>query len=156
MKKANRLAELYNSTTKQRLLNQFESVKEKRELKEKIDMLEERIKYLENDLEHFNRKYNLPSKKESSMSDVFEHYETKRIITQADRYVSQLKSVHFNLSYEWTNLKFNKYIVEFEDIQGLYTMNVRIDQLQPIIGHFVKFTIIDGAVKSFKIYENED
>jgi archaellum component FlaC len=67
MKKANRLAELYNSTTKQRLLNQFESVKEKRELKEKIDMLEERIKYLENDLEHFNRKYNLPSKKESSM-----------------------------------------------------------------------------------------
>lgn len=152
-------------SNKERLKELYTIAREKRvnqtnvnELLNKITMLEQRIQYLESDLEHFNRKYDLPTKKESSFSDIFDFpkEKPKRSISSANVYNSQISSIHYSLTYDYMNLKYNKYFIEFEGIEGIYIMNVRIDQLQPQVGYFVKYSVIDGTIKSYKIFENED
>ncbi len=153
MSNKERLKELYTKAREKRL-NQTNV----NDLLNKINMLEERIQYLESDLEHFNRKYDLPTKKEYSFSDIFDlpKEKPKKNISPANVYHSQLSNVHYNTTYEYMNLKFNKYLVEFDGVEGIYNMNVRIDQPQPQIGLFVKYSVIDGTIKSYKIYDNED
>jgi len=155
-----RAAEVFkeNKSNKTKMMNHINSLRDKRNLLNKIEMLEQRIKYLEDDLEHFNRKYEAPVKKETSFSDIFDFPtdKPKRAILPANVYISQIKTVHFNTSYQYKEWNFNKYFIEFEDIEGIYIVSVRIDESQPQIGLFMKFSIIDGTIKSFKIFENED
>lgn len=152
-------------SNKERLKELYTIAREKRvnqtnvnDLLNKINMLEQRIQYLESDLEHFNRKYDLPTKKESSFSDIFDFpkEKPKRNLSSANVYVSQIESVHFNLTYDYKNMTFNKYFLELNDIEGMYIINVRVDEIQPQVGNFIKYSIIDGTIKSFKIFDNQD